>query len=106
MKYDYPKHKLKAEFTPGTYGENNWEYGEVACVDQACYVLPNESEYVIFKFAERTRSGRKKLRWEVWHDGRFSNNYFTSFDDAVKRMENEIEFNGFGGSRQKYRVYE
>lgn len=106
MKYDYPKYKLKMEFTPGTWGENDWEYGEQSCVDRAYYSLPSGNEYAIFKFAERTMTGRKKVRWEAWRNGRFSNNYFTSFDDAVRCVENEIAFNGFPGTRQTYRVYE
>ena len=105
MKYDYPNYKLKPEFTPGTYSENSWKPGETACVDRTFFVLPNGSEYAIFKFAERTMTGRKRLRWEVWHNGEFLNNYFTCFDDAVKRCENEIAFFGFPGNRQKYRIY-
>ena len=106
IKYKYPDYKLKMEFTPGTFGENDWRLGESACVDRAYYILPNGSEYVIFKFAERTMTGRKKVRWEEWHNGKFSNNYFTSFDDAVRRMESEIEFNGFKSGRQNYRIYD
>ena len=106
MKYEYPKHTLKYEFTPGTWGENEWGLGEIACVDRAFYILPNGSEYAIFKFCERTMTGRKKLRWELWHNGKFSNNYFTSFDDAAESIENEIRFFGFSGNRQKYRAYE
>lgn len=60
MKYNYPKYKLKMEFTPGTWGENDWKLGEQACVDRAFYVLPGGTEYAIFKFVERTRTGRKK----------------------------------------------
>lgn len=106
MQYEYPNYKLKMEFTPGTWGENDWELGECACVDCAFYVLPNGSEYAIFKFAERTKTGRKKLRWEAYHNGRFYNNYFRGFEEAVSSVENEIAFNGFGGSRQDYRIYE
>lgn len=105
MKYEYPNYKLKSEYTTGTWGENDWELGEIACVDRAFYSLPNGSEYAIFKFCERTRTGRKKVRWEEWYNGRFSNNYFTCFDDAVRSVENEIAFHGFEGTRQKYRVY-
>lgn len=106
MKYEYPKHKLKMEFTPGTFSENNWQLGEVACVDRAYYSLPNGNEYAIFKFVERTRTGKKKVRWEVWSDGRFFNNYFNSFDEATRYIENEIVFNEFAGTKQTYRVYE
>lgn len=106
MKYEYPKYKLKVEFTPGTWGENDWQLGEIACVDRVFYSLPNGSEYAIFKFVERTITGRKKARWELWSDGRFANNYFNSFDEAVSRVDGEIDFNGFHGTRQKYRVYE
>lgn len=106
MKYEYPNYKLKMEFTPGTWGENEWELGEVACVDRAFYSLPDGTEFAIFKFVERTRTERKKVRWEEWHNGKLSNNYFTSFDDACKWMENYIDFNGFKHGRQNYRVYE
>ena len=105
MKYTFPKQTLKSEFTPGTWGEDQWELGETACVSRAYYALPNGSEYAIFKFCTRTPTGRKKLRWEEWHNGRFCNNYFTSFDDAVKSVENEIRFSGYPGDRQTYRVY-
>lgn len=106
MKYDYPKYKLKMEFTPGTWSENDWGLGEVACVDRAFYSLPDGTEFAIFKFVERTRTGRKKERWEEWHNGKFSNNYFTSFDDACRWMESYIDFNDFKHGRQNYRVYE
>ena len=89
MKYKYPDYNLKYEFTPGTYSENDCGFGETACVDRAFYSLPNESEYAIFKFCKRTMTGQKKCRWEVWHNGRFYNNYFTSFDDAVRNVEGE-----------------
>ena len=105
MNYIFPKQAVKPEFTPGTWGENQWDLGETACVDRAYYALPNGSEYAIFKFCTRTPTGRKKLRWESWHNGRFYNNYFTCFDDAASSIENEIRFNGFHGDRQKYRVY-
>ena len=105
MKHTFPTYTLKSEFTPGTWGENDWEPGETACVDRTYYALPNGSEYAIFKFCERTHTGRKKLRWEAWHNGRFYNNYFTCFDDAVNSVENEIRFNGFKGNRNTYRVY-
>lgn len=104
MKYEYPHYKLKMEFTPGTCSENDWKLGEQACVDRAFYVLPNGSEYAIFKFVERTRTHRKKLRWEVYYNGRFYNNYFRGFDEAVSSLENEIVFNGFFGTSQNYRV--
>ena len=68
-KYTYPDYKLKSEFYVGTFGENDWQLGEVACVDRVFYRLPNGSEYAIFKFAERTRTGGKRLRWEEWHNG-------------------------------------
>lgn len=103
-KYTYPDYKLKSEFNVGTFGENDWKLGETACVDRCYYRLPNGSEYAIFKFAERTRTGGKRLRWEVYHNGRFSNNYFTCFDDAVECVENEIAFNGFEKNRSKYRI--
>lgn len=106
MKYDYPKYKLKMEFTPGTWGENEWKLGEQSCVDRAFYSLPDGTEFAIFKFIERTRTGKKKVRFEEWHNGRFSNNHFTSFDDACRWMENYIDFNGFKHGRQNYRVYE
>ena len=103
LKYGYPDYALKREFYVGTYSENDWKPGETACVDRWYYFLPNESEYAIFKFAERTRMGGKKLRWEVWHNGKFSNNYFTCFEDAVKQVDNECTFWGFG-ARNKYRI--
>ena len=103
--YQYPDYNLKSEFRVGTYGENEWKLGEIACVDRCYYRLPNGSEYAIFKFAERTRTGGKRLRWEVYHNGRFSNNYFTCFDDAVECVENEIAFFGFGKNRNEYRLY-
>lgn len=106
MKYNYPNYKLKMEFTPGTWGENDWELGEQSCVDRAFYSLPDGTEFAIFKFVERTRTGKKKVRFEEWHNGRFSNNHFTSFDDACRWMENYIDFNGFKHGRQNYRVYE
>lgn len=105
MKYDFPKYKLKMEFTPGTWGENDWEPGEQACVEQLFYSLPDGKEFAFYKFVERTRTGRKKTRWEEWHNGKFSNNYFTGFNDAVHWMEGYIEFNGFAGTRTDYRVY-
>ncbi len=103
-KYNYPDYKLKTEFRVGTYSENEWKLGEIACVDRYFYRLPNGSEYAIFKFAERTRTGNKKLRWEVYHNGKFSNNYFTCFEDATNCIENEIAFNGFDKNRSKYRI--
>ena len=105
MNYTFPKQAVKPEFTPGTWGENQWELSETSCVDRAYYALPNGSEYAIFKFCTRTPTGRKTLRWEVWYNGRFSNNYFTCFDDAVSGIENEIRFHGFPGTLQTYRVY-
>ena len=103
-KYSYPDYKLKLEFYVGTFSEDDWKLGESACVDQCYYRLPNDSEYAIFKFAERTRTGGKRLRWEVYHNGRFSNNYFTCFDDAVEEVNNEIRFNGFDKDMSKYRI--
>ena len=105
MRHQFPEYKLKPEFVPGTWGENGWDLGETACVDRAYYALPSGNEYAIFKFCTRTPTGRKKLRWETWRNGRFSNNYFTCFDDAVNTIENEISFNGYPGTIQKYRVY-
>lgn len=105
MKYEYPDYNRKVEFTPGANNEKGWKLGETACVDRAFFVLPNGSEYAIFKFAERTITGGKKLRWEKWHNGKFSNNYFTCFADAVKSCEDEIKFFGFPDSLQKYRIY-
>ena len=104
MKYNYPNYKLKVEFTVGTYGENQWGLGECACVDRAFYVLPDGAEFAFFKFCERTYTGKKKVRWEEWHNGKFSNNHFY-FDNAVEYMEVYIEFNGFRNNRQNYRVY-
>lgn len=103
-KYQYPDYKLKMEFGVGTFSENEWKLGETACVSRCYYRLPNDSEYAIFKFAERTPTGRKRLRWEVYHNGRFSNNYFTCFDDAVECVENEMMFWGYGKDRNKYRI--
>lgn len=102
--YDYPNYKLKPEFYVGTFSEDEWKLGEVSCVDRCYYQLPNGSEYAISKFAERTRTGGKRLRWEVYHNGKFSNNYFTCFDDAVRCVEDEIRFNGFKGNRSQYRI--
>lgn len=104
MKYNYPNYKLKVEFTVGTFGENQWRFGECACVDRAFYVLPDGAEFAFFKFCERTHTGKKKVRWEEWHNGKFFNNHF-SFDNAVEYMEGYIEFNGFPNNRQHYRVY-
>ena len=103
LNHDYPTYPMKMEFTPGTYGENEWAKGESACVDRHFYVLPNGSEWAIFKIAERTHTGHKKIRYETWHNGRWYNNYFTySYDDAVNGMENEIAFFGFEKNRTKY----
>ena len=104
MKYNYPNYKLKVEFTVGTFGENQWGFGECACVDRAFYVLPDGAEFAFFKFCERTYTGRKKVRWEEWHNGKFSNNYFTCFEDAVDSLENECAFWGFG-TRNKHRMW-
>lgn len=105
MKYIYPDYELKAEFTPGTWGENQWELGESACVDRTFYVLPDGTEFAFFKFCERTMTGRKKTRWVEWHNGRMSNNHFDcGFDTAAEWMDRYINFN-FGGKRQDYRVY-
>lgn len=60
MKYNYPNYKLKVEFTVGTFGENQWGFGECACVDRAFYVLPDGAEFAFFKFCERTHTGKKK----------------------------------------------
>ena len=105
MKYEYPKYKLKSEFTPGTWGENDWALGEESCVDRTFYVLPDGYEAAIFKMCERTRTGRKRLRWEVYHNGRFSNNYFNGFDEAIEWLEGYIKFNGIKGMLRDYRVY-
>ena len=105
MKYNFPKYNLKVEFTPGTYSENDGQLGEQACVDRAFYCLPDGEEFAIYKFVERTRTGRKKCRWEEWHNGKFSNNYFNSFNEAVRWLDGYIEFNGFPGKRNDYRVY-
>ena len=102
--HTFPAYPLKVEFTPGTSGENDWKLGEIACVSRSFYVLPNGSEYAIFKFCERTRTGRKRLRWEAWRNGRFSNNYFRSYDEALSYIENEIALNGFSGTLSDYRV--
>lgn len=105
MKYIYPDHKLKAEFTPGTWGENQWCLGESACVSRSFYVLPDGTEFAFFKFCERTMTGRKKTRWEEWHNGKLSNNHFNcEFDTAAAWMDRYINFN-FDGKRQDYRVY-
>ena len=106
MKYNYPNYKLKVEFTVGTFGENQWKLGECACVDRLLYILPDGEEFAFFKFCERTYTGKKKIRWEEWHNGKFSNNHFSNFDSAVERMECYMEFNGFSNNRQHYRVYE
>ena len=106
MKYNYPAYKLKSEFKPGTFSENEWKINESACVDRSFYILPNESEYAIFKFATRTPTGRKALRWEVYHNGKFSNNYFNGYDEAVHSIKDEISFWGFDGQLHHYRVYE
>ena len=107
MKFNYPKYQMKSEFTVGTFSENKWELGECACVDRAFYVLPDGEEFVFFKFCERTHTGRKRIRWEEWHNGKFSNNHFSGgFDAAVKSMECYMSFNGFSNNRQNYRVYQ
>lgn len=106
MKEKFPIYNLKPDFTPGTFSENDWELGEQACTDRAYYRLPDGNCYAIFKFSTRTMTGRKKVRWEVYRNGRFSNNYFTNFDDAAREIDNAIEFHGFGGNRQNYRIYD
>lgn len=103
MKYDFPNPKLKTEFTPGTYGENDWAIFEQACVDKRHYVLPDGEEFAIYKYVERTPTG-KRCRWESWYNGKFSNNYFNGFDEAVRWMENYMEFNGIPGKRSDYEV--
>ena len=103
-KYQYPDYKLKSEFYVGTFGEYEWQKGEIACVDRVFYRLPNGSEYAIFKFAERTRTGGKRLRWEEWHNGKFSNNY-NYFDDAVERIKDEIAFFGFDTKMKNHRMW-
>lgn len=105
MKYTFPSYKTKAEFTPGTFSENEWNPGENSCVERVFYALPNDSEYAIFKFVTRTMTGRKSQRWEVWHNGKFSNNFFTGFDDAVQGIKDEISFWGFPGPLNSYRKY-
>lgn len=105
MKYNFPNYKLKMEFTVGTWGELDWELGESACVDRYFYALPDGTEYAIYKFVERTRTGKKKCRWELWRDGDFCNNYFRSFDEPLERIEGYIAFWGFPKKREDYRVY-
>ena len=105
MKYEYPNYKLKAEFTCGTYSENQWEFGETACVDRLFYALPDGEEYAIFKFCERTMTGRKKCRWEEWHNGKFCNNYFNSLDEAVRNIKGHIDFWGLSAELKDCRVY-
>ena len=105
MKFKYPNYKLKTEFTPGTWSENDWQLGESACVDRAFYVLPDGSEFAFFKFCERTFTWKKKTRWEEWYNGKLSNNHFNSdFNTAASHMDGYIAFN-FDGKRQDYRVY-
>lgn len=105
LKYTYPNYPRKIEFTPGTWGENDWQPGEVACVNRTFYRLPDDTEYAIFKFCERTHTGRKRLRWELWHNGRFSNNYFTCVEDVTRQIEDRISFFGFPGRISSYLVY-
>ena len=105
FKYDLPDYVLKRDFTPGTLSENEWKAGETACTDRHFYVLPNGSEWAVFTFATRTNTGRKNVRYEVWHNGKWYNNYFTnSYVDAVCGLENEIAFFGFDDNRSKYAV--
>lgn len=105
LKYDVPNYPLKRDFTPGTFSENEWKCGESACTDRHFYRLPNGSEYAVFKFSERTRTGNKRVRYEVWHNGKFSNNYFNNdFDEAIRSMENEIVFFGYELNRAKYAI--
>ena len=105
FKYDLPDYPLKREFTPGTFSENDWKKGETACVDRHFYVLPNGSEWAIFKFVTRTNTGAKSVRYEVWHNGKWHNNYFTNdYVDAVSGMESEIIFFGFEDNRSIYSV--
>lgn len=47
----------------------------------------------------------ERLRWEAWHNGKFSNNYFNGFDEAVSWAENLVRFNGWPGKLNDYRVY-
>lgn len=105
MKYSYPNYQTKPSFTPGTWGENQWKLGEIACTDRCFYMIPGGPEFAIFEFTERTHTGKKKVRWEQWWNGHFHNNYFTNFEDAVENVENCIAAFGLPGGRQKYRVY-
>ena len=103
LMHNVPTYKMKRDFRPGTFSENEWQKGETACVDRHFYRLPNGSEWVVYTFAERTHTGMKKVRMEVWHNGQFHNNYFSNnYDDAVNSMENEIAFFGFEKNRAKY----
>ena len=105
LHHTFPAYPLKVEFTPGTWGENDWKLGEIACVSRAFYAFPDGTEYAVFKFCERTHTGRKRLRWEAWHNGKFSNNYFNGFDEAVSWAENLVRFNAWPGKLNDYRVY-
>ena len=105
FKFDLPNYPLKRDFTPGTFSENDWQVGETACTERHFYVLPNGSEWAVFKFSTRTNTGMKKVRYETWHNGKWHNNYFTNaYEDAVESMENEIAFFGFEKNRSKYAV--
>lgn len=105
LQHTFPTYPLKHDFTPGTWGENEWQKGETACVDRAFYAFPGGTECAVFKFAERTMTGKKRVRWEVWHNGKFSNNYFNGFDEAVRWYEDMIRFQGLPGKLRDYRVY-
>ena len=105
MKYDIPVYPMKLDFTPGTFSEDEWQKGESACVERNYYRLPNGSEWAMYKFSTRTPTGNKRVRWEVWHNGRFHNNYFNnSYEEVVESMGYEIAFNGFDKNRSKYRL--
>lgn len=109
MKYAYPVYDSKMEYDPGMWGWEEWENGETNCTNSQFYLLPDGTEYVIFKLVTRTMTGGKRARWEVWHNGRFSNNYFSqdgaTVDDAIEWLDSYIKFNGLPGKSSDYIVY-
>ena len=105
LKYDVPFPPLKNDFREGTYGENHWARMETACVSRRFYILPNESEWAVYKYVTRTNTGKRTVRFEVWRNGRWWNNYFEEYYPAViEGIKNELTFNGYDDKVALYAV--
>lgn len=103
LQHNYPTYPMKSEFTPGTFSENEWQKGEQACTSRHFLRLPNGSEYAIYRIAERMPTGRKSIRYELWHNGKWSNNFFTAdFDEATQSIKDELAFWGYDKKISKY----